>query len=51
MRERMYGTMRRVVTLPAYVTESDAKARFKNGVLEVHIKRSKMAQVSHIAIE
>jgi len=51
MRERMYGTLRRVVVLPADVTENESKASFKNGVLEVHLKRSTIAPVSRIAIE
>jgi HSP20 family protein len=51
MRERMHGTLRRVVVLPADVTENESKASFKNGVLEVHLKRSTFAPVSRIAIE
>jgi len=51
MRERLCGTLRRVVVLPADVTENEAKASFKNGVLEVHLKRSVIAPVSRIAIE
>ena len=33
MREKVSGSMRRVVTLPAEVTGDEAKASFKNGVL------------------
>ncbi|HNX17618.1 MAG TPA: Hsp20/alpha crystallin family protein [Methanoregula sp.] len=51
MRERVAGSMQRVVILPADVTETDAKAGFKNGVLEVHLKHSKVPQVSNIPIE
>ena len=51
MRERVYGTLRRIVALPADVTEGDAKASFKNGVLEVHLKRQKVVPSSRIAIE
>ena len=51
MRERIYGTMQRVVILPAEVTDNDAKASFKNGVLEVHLKHTKTLPVSRIAIE
>jgi HSP20 family protein len=39
MRERYYGTMKRVVSLPAAVKEEGASATFKNGVLEVRLKK------------
>lgn len=39
MRERMYGTLSRTVALPADVTEENASASFKNGVLEVRLKK------------
>lgn len=39
MRERMYGTLSRSVALPADVTEEGASASFKNGVLEVRLKK------------
>lgn len=51
MKERLSGSMQRVVILPTDVTETNAKANFKNGVLEVHLKHSKMTPVSRIAIE
>jgi HSP20 family protein len=43
--------MSRVVTLPADVTEDDAKASFKNGILEVRRKKRTMPQKSRIVIE
>jgi HSP20 family protein len=43
--------MSRVVTLPADVTEDDAKASFKNGILEVRLKKRIMPQKSRILIE
>jgi HSP20 family protein len=39
MRERIYGTMQRSILLPADVTEEGANASFKNGVLEVTLKK------------
>ncbi len=51
MRERMYGSMSRIVTMPADVSEEDSKASFKNGVLEVHLKKMKAEPKSRIEIE
>jgi len=51
MRERMSGSMRRIVALPADVTDKDARASFRNGVLEVTLKKTKDAKKSRIAIE
>jgi len=43
--------MQRMVILPADVTEKDAKASFKNGVLEVRFNKSKISPKSRIEIE
>jgi HSP20 family protein len=51
MRERVSGSMQRVVRLPAEVTGEDSKASFKNGVLEVHLKKTTISPVSRIEIE
>jgi len=51
VRERVYGSMQRLVTLPADVTEKDAKASFKNGVLEVRLNKTKISPKSRIEIE
>jgi HSP20 family protein len=51
VRERVYGSMQRLVTLPADVTEKDAKASFKNGVLEVRLNKTKISLKSRIEIE
>ncbi len=51
MRERMSGSMSRVVALPMSVSEENAKASFKNGVLEVTLKKTKGTPKSRIAIE
>jgi len=51
MRERRSGSMSRIVALPADVTDKDARASFRNGVLEVTLKKTKDAKKSRIAIE
>jgi len=51
MRERMSGSMSRVVALPMDVSEEKAKASFRNGVLEVTLKKTPIAAKSKIAIE
>jgi len=51
MRERAFGEMKRTVSLPGVVTEEGGNATFKNGVLEVHIKRAELKKVTPIAIE
>jgi HSP20 family protein len=51
LRERMSGTMTRVVALPADMTDNDARASFRNGVLEVNLKKTKQATKTRIAIE
>ncbi|HUT38128.1 MAG TPA: Hsp20/alpha crystallin family protein [Methanoregula sp.] len=51
VRERMYGSMQRMIAMPADVTEKDAKASFKNGVLEVTFNKSKISPKSRIEIE
>lgn len=38
--ERRYGAVRRAMTLPARVKPEAAKAEFKNGVLEVRLKKA-----------
>jgi HSP20 family protein len=51
MRERISGSMQRVVALPAEVSGADAKASFKNGVLEVRLKKTTISPTSRIEIE
>jgi len=51
VRERSFGSMRRIVPLPAEVTEKDARATFKNGVLEIHLKKAPGEPVKGIMIE
>ncbi|WFN37580.1 Hsp20/alpha crystallin family protein [Methanomicrobium antiquum] len=51
MRERTYGSMKRAVLLPADVVEAGSTASFKNGVLEIHLKKSESSSISEISIE
>lgn len=51
MRERMSGTMSRIVSLPHDVTDSGASATFKNGVLEIRLKKSTTERGSPINVE
>jgi HSP20 family protein len=51
MRERVYGSMRRIVAMPADVTEIDSNASFKNGVLEIRLKKTKILPKARIQIE
>jgi HSP20 family protein len=51
MRERNFGSLARIIPLPSPVTEKGASATFKNGVLEVHLKKSEKERVSKIPIE
>jgi HSP20 family protein len=51
MRERVYGSMSRVVAVPTDVTENDSSASFKNGVLEVRLKKAKTQPSTRIQIE
>jgi HSP20 family protein len=51
VRERTFGTIRRIVTLPADVMEENSRARFKNGVLEVVLHKAKGTIKGRIAIE
>ena len=51
IRERVSGSMSRGVILPADVTENNAKASFRNGVLEVALKKTSPQNQSRIEIE
>jgi HSP20 family protein len=51
MRERTYGSMRRIVKLPVDVVIEGAKATFTNGVLEVRLKKSPKETGKSIPIE
>ncbi len=51
VRERTYGSMDRTVRLPTEVTEDGAAATFRNGVLEVRMKKTVLAAKKRIQIE
>jgi HSP20 family protein len=51
LRERSFGSMIRIVPLPVPVTEDNGTATFKNGVLEVHLKKTKKEPKAKIVIE
>jgi HSP20 family protein len=50
MKERSYGSMDRIIDLPAEVTEKGVSTSFKNGVLEVRLKKTEEKK-KKIAIE
>jgi HSP20 family protein len=51
MRERTFGSMTRVVPLPKPVTEDGSSSTFKNGVLEIHLKKTTKESRGKISIE
>jgi HSP20 family protein len=51
LRERRFGSMTRIVPLPVPVTQEKATATVKNGVLEIHLKKSAKEPTARIAIE
>jgi HSP20 family protein len=48
--ERRYGTFSRTVGVPQGVTESDVSAEYKDGVLEVHVKKPEQPKPKRIAV-
>lgn len=51
VRERLFGSMSRIVALPNDVTDDGASATFKNGVLEVRMKKVTGERGTRISIE
>lgn len=51
LRERSFGSMTRVVPLPKPVTEDGSSSTFRNGVLEVHLKKATKETRGKIAID
>jgi HSP20 family protein len=49
--EREYGAFMRRVTLPAEVKAEDAKATFKDGVLEIRLPKSEEAKKKAVHVE
>lgn len=50
-RECSYGSFSRSVPLPTEVVADKVKAKFKNGVLTVHLPKSEKAKTKRISIE
>jgi HSP20 family protein len=48
--ERRYGTFSRTVGVPLGVSEEDIQAGYKNGVLEVHVKKPEQPKPKRIRI-
>jgi HSP20 family protein len=51
MRERTFGSMTRIIPLPKPVTEEGSSSTFKNGVLEVHLKKTTKESRGKISID
>ncbi|HUU76620.1 MAG TPA: Hsp20/alpha crystallin family protein [Methanoregulaceae archaeon] len=51
IRERLYGSMKRIILLPHDVRDEGTSASFKNGVLEVRLKKSTKERGAKIKIE
>jgi HSP20 family protein len=51
LRERRFGSMTRIVPLPRAVTDEGASASFKNGVLEVRLKKATREPRTKIPVE
>lgn len=50
LRERVYSSMRRSITLPADVKYEEYMASFKDGTLEVHLTKTGQTQVKNIEV-
>ncbi|MDD1679186.1 MAG: Hsp20/alpha crystallin family protein [Methanomicrobiales archaeon] len=51
LQERVLGQMERTVTLPTDITTDESKATFKNGILELRLKKIQIAPEKRILIE
>lgn len=51
IRERKYGSIKRVIALPTDVTDVDVKTSFKNGVLSLVFKKSQITQKEYLKLE
>jgi len=50
-RERSYGSFTRTITLPAAVDETKAKAKFKDGILEITLPKKEEAKPKEIKVD
>ena len=48
--ERRFGTFERTISLPAGVSESDVKASYANGVLELHVRKPQQPKPHRIPV-
>ena len=48
--ERRFGTFSRTIGVPQGVTESDVSADYKNGVLEVHVRKPEQPKPKRIQV-
>jgi len=48
--ERFYGKIERIIPLPAEVKPEDAKAEYKDGVLEIRIPKVKVSREAKIQV-
>jgi HSP20 family protein len=51
MCEHNYGYISQIIPLPAFVNEKGSNAQYKDGVLEVHLKKSQKFTCETISIE
>lgn len=51
MMERRYGAFHRVIPLPAEVKANEARAEYRNGVLEIRIPRSENAKARSVKLK
>jgi HSP20 family protein len=51
IQKRRFGSMTRVIPLPRPVTEEGSSASFKNGVLEIHLRKSEKDRKGKISID
>ena len=51
LHERRYGSVQRIIPMPSPVIIDGAKSTFRNGVLEVHLRKAKIEKKASIPIE
>ncbi len=48
--ERFYGTIERIIPLPTEVKPEEAKAEYKDGVLEIRIPKTKVSKEAKVKV-
>ncbi len=51
LHERLRGSVERTITLPADVTDEEARATFNNGVLEIRLRKKTISPEKRIPVE